>query len=107
MGDEKENMINESEVESSFGIPSERQSPSSRDTEVVQPSCYTPLRSPLLHRMSPRNPEIFRHQQYNCHRKMSQDDNDAESLSFSNYIMVSCWPYLYFYINYINSLAKN
>ncbi|XP_011263145.1 uncharacterized protein LOC105255525 isoform X2 [Camponotus floridanus] len=82
MGDEKENMINESEVESSLGIPFERQSPSSRDTEVVRPSCYTPLRSPLLHRMSPRNSEIFRHQQYNCHRKMSQDDNDAESLSF-------------------------
>lgn len=105
MGDEKENVIDESEVESNLGISSERQGSSkssrSRDTEVVRPSCSTPLNSPSLHRMSPRNPEISCRQLFSCHRKMSQDANDAESLSFGNYVMVSCWSCLYFYINYI------
>lgn len=107
MGDEKENVIDESEVESSLGISSERQSssksPTSRDTEVVRPSCSTPLKSPS-YMMSPRSPEIFCHQLFSCHWKMSQDANDAESLSFGNYVMVSCWSCLYFYINYIRVL---
>ncbi|XP_071574662.1 uncharacterized protein [Temnothorax nylanderi] len=96
MGDEKENLTDESEVESSFGISSERQSSSkssrSRNTEVVRLSCSTPLKSLSLHEISPRNPEIFRRQLFSCHRKMSQDANDAESLSFGNYVMISCWP---------------
>lgn len=107
MGDEKENVTDESGVESSLEICSERYSfsktPKSRDTEVrirVRSSSIS-SKSPSLHKISPRNPEIFCRQLFSCHQKMSQNTDDAESLSFGNYVIVSCWTCLYFYINYI------
>lgn len=103
MGDEKENVTDESGVESSLGICSEWQSfsksPKSRDTEVCSSSISS--KSLSLHKISPRNPEIFCRQLFSCQQKMSQDTNDAENLSFGNYVIVSCWSCLYFYINYI------
>ncbi|XP_011859940.1 PREDICTED: uncharacterized protein LOC105557337 [Vollenhovia emeryi] len=84
MGDEKENVIDESEVQSNLGIFSEWQNSfnnsESRYTEVVRPNSSTPLKSPLLHNKNPRN-EISRPQLFSCQQEISQNANDIDSLS--------------------------